>query len=72
MIFAKIALLQFAIPFYDNVVIISLVTHLVVNIQLPHRLFLVSHNPYQLDSVLAHLPPLACKHIKYIHTHTQT
>ncbi len=49
---------------------------LVVSIQLPHRLFLISHNPYKLSSVLAQMHPLACKHIqytyKYIHKHRQT
>ncbi len=39
------------------------VTRLVVSIQLLHHLFSVSRDQFELRVVLAHLPPLACKHI---------
>ncbi len=40
-----------------------IISHLVVSIQLSHCLFLVCHDPYELCSVLTHLPFPACKHI---------
>jgi hypothetical protein len=45
------------------------ITHLVVSIQLSHRLFLVCNDPYEISLAFAHLPSLMCKHM-YKPTHT--
>jgi hypothetical protein len=47
----------------------KIVTHLVISTQLPHHLFLVSQDPYGLNSYFVHLPFLAYKHMTKTYTY---